>query len=64
MYDDLISVLREIANSKGGSNINMPMLLTEAADAIEELVMENQSFAKTINMASDWLHRRQEREES
>lgn len=37
MYDDLISALREIANSKGGSNINMPMLLTEAADAIQEL---------------------------
>ena len=36
-YDVMISILRGLANSAGGSNVNMPMMLNDAADAIEDL---------------------------
>ena len=36
-YDEMISALRGLANSAGGSNVNIPMMLNDAADALDEL---------------------------
>ncbi len=69
MYDELVKNLRICSRCDFGQDCNgctqksddafcCDKLLHEAADAIEELSRENESLAKSVNEASEILHRR------
>ena len=57
MYDDLINRLRAQADVERYFN-GEGVLYDKAADAIEELIRENESLAKSVNEASEILRRR------
>lgn len=52
MYEELISRLRTYTNDGTDD------LRNDAADAIEELIHEYESLAKTVNETAEWLHNR------
>ena len=61
MYDELIKDLRYLAKVYSiceNENTKEYKLAVKAADAIEELSRENDSLAKSVNEASEILHRR------
>ena len=54
MYETLVAALRNVNEYDSG----YAKLMYDAADAIEELTRENESLAKSVNEASEILHRR------
>lgn len=62
MYDDLVRSLHEGAEflecSTPGIKNSFAKMCHNAADAIEELSLENESLAKSVNEASEILRRR------
>lgn len=61
MYEALVARMQyhiQKANFMGLKEAESTLLLTEAADAIEELSRENESLAKSVNEASEILRKR------
>ena len=61
MYDELVKRIHRQAvylPEKFSKNAELLDVLMKAADAIEELSRENESLAKSVNEASEILHKR------
>lgn len=59
MHEDLIKRLRAVEKMLTTANFSeASSLISQAADAIDELTRENESLAKSVNEASEILRRR------